>query len=206
MLIDHIFIFVPSKQYAEPLIKFGITEGSSNFHPGIGTANRRFFFENFYLEVLWIENESEAKSHEEIGLWKRSTYQNSGYSRFGLCLGNTKDTDSFFLNAIEWKPQFLGEGKHVDIIARDDMSWIFRLPPNRSKPEEPTTHKEGMKRLSLATFHSSAEGCERILDPITNSSIAQFTRATTNSLALEFDHGKQGKTKQFEHLDLTISY
>ena len=71
MNIDHIFIFVDSKQSADELIDFGLSEGSGNVHKGIGTANRRFFFENFYLEILWVENEGEAQSVEEIGIWER---------------------------------------------------------------------------------------------------------------------------------------
>jgi len=47
MEIDHIFIFVSSKDLADELVSFGLTEGSGNVHKGIGTANRRFFFENF---------------------------------------------------------------------------------------------------------------------------------------------------------------
>lgn len=67
MTIDHIFIFVNSEDEANELVNFGLTEGIGNVHKGIGTANRRFFFENFYLEILWVENENKAKSVDEIG-------------------------------------------------------------------------------------------------------------------------------------------
>lgn len=121
MQIDHIFIFVRSKTDANELIDFGITEGSGRVHQGIGTENRRFFFENFYLEILWVENESEAKSVKEIGIWERSDYPNSNFYRFGLCFKNTKDTDKIFKNAIKWEPLFLPEGKYVDILTSDNM-------------------------------------------------------------------------------------
>lgn len=42
------------------LKNFGLTEGTSNRHPGQGTANRRFFFKNFFIELLWLENLEEA--------------------------------------------------------------------------------------------------------------------------------------------------
>jgi len=60
---DHLFIFTEvGAVIAEQLISFGLTEGSSNIHPGQGTANRRFFFHNAMLELLWVTNEAEAIS------------------------------------------------------------------------------------------------------------------------------------------------
>jgi hypothetical protein len=34
-----------------------LTEGTPNIHPGQGTANRRFFFRNAMLELLWVNDE-----------------------------------------------------------------------------------------------------------------------------------------------------
>jgi hypothetical protein len=36
---------------AEALLRVGLREGAGNTHPGQGTACRRFFFENAYLEL-----------------------------------------------------------------------------------------------------------------------------------------------------------
>jgi hypothetical protein len=49
------------------MVKFGLLEGSSNAHPGQGTANRRFFFDNFMLELLWVTNPAEARTWESRG-------------------------------------------------------------------------------------------------------------------------------------------
>jgi len=208
MLIDHIFIFVHSKQEADELIDFGITEGSGRIHQGIGTANRRFFFDNFYLEILWVENESEAKGIKKIGIRERSDYQNSGYSRFGVCLKNTKDTEQVFENSIKWEPLFLSKGDHVNIITSDKMPWIFRFPPNRRKnlSDEPKVHKSKIKQLSKAIFNLSEKEFEDILNSISENSIIEFKKAPINSLVLKFDNGKQGKTKIFECLNLVINY
>lgn len=208
MLIDHIFIFVPSKQDADQLVDFGITEGSGNIHKGIGTANRRFFFDNFYLEILWVENEAEAKSVDEIGIWERSQFANTGYSRFGLCLKNTEDTDQIFSNAIKWEPLFLTQGECVEIITSEKMPWIFRFPPNRRKNQsnEPKVHKLGIKELSKAIFHFHDNQVDHLLDLISENSIIEFKKSTTNSLILEFDNGKQGILKKFDNLNLVLSY
>ena len=47
---------------AKFLTRFGLIEGPRNVHPGKGTANRRFFFENAILELLWVEDPSEAQN------------------------------------------------------------------------------------------------------------------------------------------------
>jgi hypothetical protein len=63
--LDHIIIFCnPGAPEAGALTDQGLHEGPGNSHPGQGTANRRFFFPNAYLELLWIENRVEAQSAE----------------------------------------------------------------------------------------------------------------------------------------------
>jgi len=63
MEIDHIFIFSKNDgKEADKLVEFGLTEGSNRIHPGQGTTNRKFYFENFFLEVLWVIDETEIRS------------------------------------------------------------------------------------------------------------------------------------------------
>jgi hypothetical protein len=46
--LDHAFIACrPGAPEADALLRQGFVEGSPNTHPGQGTANRRFFFDNF---------------------------------------------------------------------------------------------------------------------------------------------------------------
>jgi len=208
MLIDHIFIFVRSKQDVDALVDFGLTEGSGRVHQGIGTANRRFFFDNFYLEILWVENELEAKSVPEIGIAQRGKFQNSGFSRFGLCMKNTKDTVQIFEQSIKWQPMFLPKGQSVDIVTNDKMPWIFRFPPNRSKThlsQEPRAHKAGLTHLSKAIFSLREIEFENKLNAISDVTCVEFKQAPINFLTLEFDGGKRGKTRSFKKLNLIIN-
>jgi hypothetical protein len=56
--LDHIYCLCPAEAEvaARALARIGLTEGSRNSHPGQGTACRRFFFENAYLELLWVSD------------------------------------------------------------------------------------------------------------------------------------------------------
>ena len=191
MGIDHIFIFSNKGKETDELVDFGLTEGSGRTHKGIGTANRRLFFENFYLEVLWVENEKEAKSVKKIGIWERSDFKNNQYSRFGLCLKNTEETDSIFNNSIKWKPGFLPENKFVDILTNERMPWIFRFPADRNKKlDEPINHKNGIKKLTKAIFNMSEIDFKSIISEINKNSIIEFVKSSENQLILEFDDRK----------------
>ena len=207
MEIDHIFIFSNQGKETDELVDFGLTEGSGRKHNGIGTANRRLFFDNFYLEILWVHNEIEAKSIEKIGIWERSNFKNNNYSRFGLCLKNTNDTDKVFNNSIKWKPEFLPENEFVDILTNANMPWIFRFPTNRKKKaEEPKNHKNGIQKLTKAIFNLTDINFRNEILEINKNSIIQFVPHTNNLLLLEFDNGRQSKTKVFDRLNLRIDY
>ena len=62
MELDHLFVMTAAgAPEADALAAHGFVEGAPNRHPGQGTANRRFFFGNAFLEFLWVEDEAEAQ-------------------------------------------------------------------------------------------------------------------------------------------------
>jgi len=209
MKIDHIFIFSPNKgQEVDELLKFGLSEGSGRTHAGIGTINRRIFFDNFYLEILWVHNPEEAKTAQSVGILERSNFKDTHYSPFGLCLADTENRKNLFQNAIHFQPDFLPEGKYIDIITNERMPWIFKFPSTGRKPkaEEPIHHKVGLKKLTKVTFNLKAKEFTNLLATIENDSIINFVKSTRDMLILKFDYGLQGKSKTFECLNLEIHY
>ncbi len=86
---DHLFICTDIGACdADRLVAFGLVEGASNTHLGQGTANRRFFFHNAMLELLWVHDTEEAKSEpiRLTRLWERWTNRQDGACPFGVCL------------------------------------------------------------------------------------------------------------------------
>jgi len=58
--LDHFFILTePGAAAASAFIEMGFEEGAPNSHPGQGTANRRFFFANTAVELLYVRDEAE---------------------------------------------------------------------------------------------------------------------------------------------------
>jgi hypothetical protein len=87
--LDHLFVMVSrGAPEAHCLVEVGIREARPNRHPGQGTACRRFFFDNAYLELLWVENPEEAQSEavQPLGLWERWSNRHSGACPFGVVL------------------------------------------------------------------------------------------------------------------------
>lgn len=67
--IDHLFVCcAPGAPEADTLVGLGFHEGSGNTHPGQGTANRRFFFRNAYLEPERLGREPTTHPNRVMGI------------------------------------------------------------------------------------------------------------------------------------------
>jgi glyoxalase-like protein len=90
--VDHAFIGCTSgAPEGDALLRLGFTEGSSNTHPGQGTANRRFYFDNFMLELVWVTDPGEVQNERtrRTRLWERCTAQDRQVSPFGIIFRST---------------------------------------------------------------------------------------------------------------------
>ena len=215
MELDHIIIFSQNQgQEADELASFGLTEGSNRIHPGQGTRNRKFYFENFFLEIVWVSNETEIRSESTAptGLWERANYKINGCSPFGLCLGASNDTHELFEDSLKYCPVYLKEGQAFYIITNKEnpfLPWICRLPMKDQKniAEEPTGHKVGIKRLTKVKFGIPDRNYQNNFTDFFNDEPGIiFEYAEHYHMTLEFDHVNNRKLKKFNQLPLTIKY
>ena len=129
--LDHIFIFCkPNASEADQLLHAGFMEAESNTHPGQGTQNRRFYFNNLMLEFLWVYNEKEVRSNltSPTRLWERANSKQNAYCPFGLALSATENNPEPEVRpfpAWSYKPIFLPENASIFIAE------------NNHKPQEP---------------------------------------------------------------------
>ena len=214
MTPDHIFIFTNDQgEIADQLVEFGLTEGSSRVHAGQGTSNRKFYFENFFLEILWVHDETEINSEliKPIGLWQRAYYQSSDFSPFGLCIVNTNETNNLFENAHKYQPSYFPDGMVIDILKNEhqpNFPWTFRLPFKGQKKNEtePTKHKNGIKQLSKVDFYVENINDPNFIQSFKGEQNINFIKSDKTWLTLTFDEAKQGLRITFESLQLTIEY
>jgi hypothetical protein len=109
--LDHFFILTDvGAPEADRLLRFGLTEGPPNSHPGQGTACRRFVFNNAFLELVWVINPAEAQSSlvRRTALWERWFHRSRGASPFGICLRPVQQgADEIPFPTWEYRPPYL---------------------------------------------------------------------------------------------------
>lgn len=154
--MDHAFIgCAAGAPAADALLQLGFIEGSGNTHPGQGTANRRFFFENFMLELLWVADAAEAQNDRSrrTRLWDRCERQDVNVSPFGIIFGSsgTPPAVAPFLTW-DYKPRYLPNGLAMQIADGTTLyePELFYLPfLRRSGPrQEPVMHAAPVRRIS----------------------------------------------------------
>jgi hypothetical protein len=160
--LDHVLICAsPGAPEGDRLVEAGFREGSPNRHPGQGTANRRFFFANAFLELIWVENESEARSDlvAPTRLWDRWRWRETGTSPFGICLRPTgDDATSPPFDTFAYTPPYLPAGVSIP-IATDTHLWepmlfintMSRRPDTAPDVErQPLGHPNGARQITHA--------------------------------------------------------
>lgn len=223
MELDHLFIFTDLPEaVAERLKSFGLTEGSPNTHPGQGTACRRFFFHNAYLELPWVNNEEVVTSPaiSKTRLWERSQYKTTHYSPFGLCLrkSNQSDQGVLFDESWEYRPPYMPEGLYASVASNEAFPMepmLFELPFHQVKPtdypkekQQPVTHRKGFLEITkvILTLPEISPLSNAMRKVIANS-IVGVNQGNQHAVTVEMDNWANGETESFQPLlPLTIHW
>jgi hypothetical protein len=209
---NHIFIFCDNhNEVMNELLEFGFIEGSNRIHPNQGTRNRKFYFNDFYIEILWVHNIDEALNDMTVPtkLYERSRYKTSGYSPFGLCVDYSKDDNMLFENCFIYKPIYLPENMAIEVLKNEDaktLPWTFRWNTDLSnnKINEPINLKN--KNLSQVVFGVDTTKIENNYLNLFKSDIIIFKDSKSEFLKLIFDGQNSKATKVFTTIPLIIEY
>ncbi len=202
--LDHIFIFVSEgAPEADKLTEFGFSEGEPNVHPGQGTSNRRFFFNNMMLELLWVSNIDEVKSEltRPTMLWERWNGRNNT-SPFGLVFRSSDGEVPF--KCWEYKPKYLPDGFSFLVgnnsgILNEPI--IFKMPNGgRPIPKKSPRHQNlsGFNNVSsLRVKMPQASSQSPVLRSIESFEKISFTESDYHVMEIGFDGETCGKSKDF---------
>ena len=120
--LHHFFILAdPGAPEADLLLEAGLIEGASNDHPGQGTANRRFFFPNTMLELIYIRDAVEARTGAGKDLRIVDRYITDGASPFGLVVRPLGDTPDVPFASWDYCADYLPPGKPFLIGNNSDV-------------------------------------------------------------------------------------
>jgi hypothetical protein len=196
----------PGALVADRLVALGLTEGSRNEHPGMGTANRRFFFQNRMLELLFVVDEAEARSEPIVParIWERSRWRETGASPFGLCLRRTGGpSEALPFETWSFKPPFVGPDRDLPAAAgtADREPFVFvtsaTVPPSEYPAErrQPIEHPAGLGQVTeVQVTVRGATGFSAPLQTLERLGIASFQSGDEHLLELTFDAGRKGQS------------
>jgi len=198
--LDHVFVCcAEGAPEAQRLARLGLSEGSSNTHPGQGTASRRFFFENAYLELFWVADAREAQSElaAPTRLWSRWSARGAEASPFAIILRPDHGEDAAPPFASwAYHPSYLPPHLAIDVAEGTPLSepaffYIgFARGAGQMQPQ-PRDHALGVRRLTAVEIgipgSMPRSDAARLVEEM---GLVQFVAAPRHGMTLTFDEGR----------------
>ncbi len=207
-LVDHIFVCTaPRGPAAELLRQAGLSEGTPNRHPGQGTACRRFFFSNAMLELLWLEDEAEARSEQTRAtkLWERFAAAGQTASPFGVILRPAPGSEPVSpWRSWSYRPPTMS-GLELEIAADTELGepmWCFmkagrapaEWPPERLQPLD---HPAGFREITGVLINCPDAKGSSVTSTMALNGVIALQTGVEHSLELQFDGGRRKSTWDF---------
>ena len=196
--VDHVFVAASrGAPEAEGLVRAGFAEGPANVHPGQGTACRRFFFENAYLELIWLEDPAEISSRvvARTGLGERAAAESEA-SHVGICLRARDPSEPLPVDTWSYAPPYMPEGMAIPIGANStqlDEPLLFFLPEGVTPPESEEVHPNGTRRVSDVQLTLPRKpDISPELAWLSDSGLVKVELAETESVSVVLDGGRAG--------------
>ena len=204
--IDHVLVFTScGGPEADALKIAGLVEGTPNAHPGQGTACRRFFFRNAYLELLWVNNPAEAQSPAVrwTHLLERWTSRDQGACPIGIGFRpGTNGGDQIPFPAREYRPPYLPDTWSLQIATNASVlsePLLFFLPFGR-RPDSHNdrggtlAHPVGVRELTRVELHACFKGKpSAALEGVFNTGLVRRGPGTEPFAELGFDQETKGQ-------------
>jgi Glyoxalase-like domain len=210
--LDHVFVVVQPGAAAEiaALQSAGLTVGSRVAkHPGQGTASRAVFFENAYLELIWVDSSVPIdKEHASAAQWfgDAAAWRTSGHSPFGLGLRRLPgDTAALPVPVTRESAEWLEPGTAYELLRQpvDSVAAeFFVVPASRSVPNWIASVQERAPQLLRHSGGGHKITRVRVYGPVKQHPIAfrvllpkpvEMVLAVKPLLEIELDNGVRGE-------------
>jgi hypothetical protein len=199
---------------AAALSRLGLKEGSPNTHPGQGTACRRFFFTNAYLELFWVSDPQEAQAEEVLPtrLWERWGKRNEACP-FAIILRPAEPAVAPEPPFPSWayRPSYMPAGVSIDIARDTPLSGpeFFYLGFQGGRPragQEPVDHTLPIGPLVGVTVRRPPSGDSETARALEAAGLVAFRDADEYLLELRFESASHGRADLRPGLPLTLAW
>ena len=164
VVLDHVFVMAPSGggRSLTRLAELGLVETYRRSHPGQGTANACFAFDNAFLEVLWIEDAHQTRSPDIARCRFESRALGQRDHPIGIAWRGSLAVDTW-----SFRPPYLpASGEAIQVATDSDrigMPMLFASPgaiaptewaPSRQRALQTAA---GLNRLAIEALHLQVE-------------------------------------------------
>jgi len=178
--------------------------GPANVHPGQGTMNRRFFFHNAMLELLWVHDPVEAQNMRTrpTHLWERWQGRHGDASPFGICLRPRQaETATLPFPAWAYEPTYLPAplvihmGENSPVIAEPLLFYLaFGQRPDTGGLHYPMTHAIGLREITALRIQGLQQApMSPALKATGQSGVMAWSAGLQHHVEIGFDGETQGK-------------
>jgi hypothetical protein len=153
-LIDHVFMLVEADgPEMDSMGSLGLVETYRRTHPGQGTQNVCYCFDNLYLELIWVNDKDAVRSNgiQRTGLYERSLWRTKGTCPFGIAWRKCEGQPASALPTWEFTPPYLPKGMSIKVATDSDdprQPMMFESPGS-SPPIEWPIEKRGNLQHSI---------------------------------------------------------
>ncbi len=151
-MIDHIFALIdPAGPEIAQMEQLGLVETYRRVHPGQGTRNICYCFDNLFLELLWVDDTAAAMSPtiRRTGLYDRSLWRSSDVCRFGIAWRAPSSETGLAIPTWPYAPPYLPEGMAI-AVARDGddprQPMMFQSPGSAPPSDWPFDRRGQLQR------------------------------------------------------------
>ena len=207
--LDHSFILTPPGAVeAELLSAIGLIEGSSNTHPGQGTANRRFFCANTVLELLYLRDAIEAENGPGKKLRFNQRLNDDQASPFGLVFRRDRGDADIAFEGWSYYPEYFEGDLCFQVGANSDRlvePLCICMPEGLQRPDRSAPLENPDWRLSGLKISVPVDRPSETLRRLSASHEISLILGQPHLLELYFRHASQQGLHDFRpHLPLVI--
>jgi hypothetical protein len=215
-VVDHVFICCSvGGREADALTRLGIQEGSANTHPGQGTACRRFFFANAYLELLWVSDarEAQAEAVRPTRLWERWSHRDHGACPYGIVLraGDDAAGGEAPFDSWSYSPQYLPPGLSFEVaratpLAGPEFFYVGFQRERARMGQEPVDHDLPLGALTGVTVWRPGVGDSDAARSLQAAGLVDFHDSDEYGLELRFDEAVRDRADLRPALPLVLRW
>jgi hypothetical protein len=211
--LDHLFVWASvGGPEADRLVAYGLTEGEPNTHPGQGTACRRFFFRNAFLELVWVCDPTEAQGAvvQPTGLWPRASGQATGASPFGVGLRPSRPGGGEApFPGWDYRPPYLPAPLAIHVgrdVPVSEPWWFYmsfgRPPDDPGWPRrQPLEHPTGFREVTALRLAGPGLAIpSAVARAVTGAWAVTLAESPEHLAEVTFDCGGRGRAADFRPL------